>query len=108
MNKYIENIFKRTSLQQIREFLLTGLELDEVDNRTYAKRLEKGKENIVERIENIAKDDNERDKIFSEFYDAESAYTAVYLEIGIKVGAKLLFELLCQGDSSNSTILPKI
>jgi len=94
--KNIEEIFERANLQQIREFLLTGMERDKIDHRTYNERLEKDSHDILERIKNISKNDSEFDRIFSEFLEAKITYTEVFLEIGMKVGARLMFQLLYQ------------
>ncbi|MCL2774046.1 MAG: hypothetical protein FWD71_11940 [Oscillospiraceae bacterium] len=95
-HKYIKEMFTRADLQQFREFLITGLDLDEVDKRTYSERLEKESESIVKRIKCIAKDDDELDEIYTEFGDATEAYMNVFTEIGIKIGARMLFQLLLE------------
>ncbi|MCL2773222.1 MAG: hypothetical protein FWD71_07705 [Oscillospiraceae bacterium] len=95
-HKYIKEMFARADLQQFREFLISGLELDESDKRTYSERLEKESESIVKRIKRIAKNDDELDEIYSEFSDATGAYTEVFTEIGMKIGAKLMVQLLAE------------
>jgi len=97
-HKYIKDIFARTDIQQFREFLVRGLALDELDNRTYGERLENESANMVKRIKRIAKDNDELDEIYSEFSGATSEYIQVFLEIGMKIGARLLFQLLYENE----------
>ncbi|MCL2772372.1 MAG: hypothetical protein FWD71_03395 [Oscillospiraceae bacterium] len=97
-HKYIKEMFTRMNLQQIREFLLTGLDLIELDKRTYAQRLDKESQHIVKWLKDNSKDEEAFDEVYSEFSNAEGAYTEVFLEIGMKAGARLLFQLLCQDD----------
>ncbi|MCL2771755.1 MAG: hypothetical protein FWD71_00265 [Oscillospiraceae bacterium] len=95
----IKEIFERANMHQIREFLVSGLELDgELDKRSYSERLEEGSLHIVNRIKNTAKDEAELDRVYSEFTDATDEYMQVFLEIGMKVGARLLAQMLFQDD----------
>ena len=97
-HKYIKELFTRIDLQQIREFLLSGLDLIEIDKRTYAERLEKESQNINKWLKDNTKDDDELDEVYSELSDATQAYTEVFLEIGMTAGARLLFQLLYQDE----------
>ena len=94
--KYIKEIFERADLQQIREYLLGDTSVLERDTRTYEERLKQNCTPIIKRIEKISKDDQELDELFSEYSNAEEAHKDVFLEIGMKVGARLMFQLLCE------------
>ena len=97
MHEYIEKIFERADIQQIREFLISGLDLiDSPDKRSYGKRLEENSINIIKRLENTAADADDLDETFGYFGDATETCKEVFLEIGMKVGARLLFQLLCE------------
>ena len=96
--KNIQEIFARADLQQFREFLVSGLELMAPDKRSYSERLQKSCARIEKRIENIAKDEQELDEIYTEYSDATDEYMQVFLEIGMKAGAKLLYQLLLQNE----------
>lgn len=91
---YIKEIFARADIQQIREFLIAGVDLDETDERTYGERLEESSRQIVRRIKDSAKDDDELDRIYCEYSESTGEYMAVFLEVGLKVGARLMFQLL--------------
>ncbi|MCL2773808.1 MAG: hypothetical protein FWD71_10705 [Oscillospiraceae bacterium] len=95
-HKYINEMLARADLQQFCEFLISGLELCEIDKLTYSERLNKESKLMEKRIKNISKNEEELDKIFSEFSDATDAYMHVFTEIGMKIGAKLMVQLLCQ------------
>ncbi|MCL2774002.1 MAG: hypothetical protein FWD71_11695 [Oscillospiraceae bacterium] len=96
MPNYIKDIFSRMDLQQIREFLLYETSPVEIDTRPYEERLKDDSESIVERLKQLYPDEREFDKAMSDYENAVAASEAVYLEIGMKAGARLLFQLLCQ------------
>lgn len=94
-----EEIFKRMDLQQIRAFILDGLDTAEIYNCTYSERLNKGNELITERLKSIYRDENEFSDAMEEFYNAQTVNSEIYTEIGIKAGARLMFQLLYQNDN---------
>jgi len=93
---YVKKIFERLDLQQIRNFLFTGVELREIDERTYIERLEEESQSIEKRLENIFKNKEELDEVFYELGQSEETHAEVFFEMGIKVGARLIFQLLYQ------------
>ena len=98
-HKRIQQIFERTNVQQIREFLMAGLELCEPFNtKPYNERINDGVSNIERWLKVNAKNDDELDKVFFDFGEAVETYREVFLEIGMKVGARLMFQLLCEND----------
>jgi len=97
-HKYIKEMFARADIQQIREFLVSGLELVESDKKSYGERLDKQSELMIKRIKNISKDEDELDEIYSEFSGATDEYMKIFTEIGMKIGARLLFQLLYQDE----------
>ena len=93
-HNYINEIFERADLQQICEFFVSGLETEEPDLRPYGERLEESSLHIVNRMKYITKDEQEFSDYYDDFSEANTAYTKVFLEIGMKVGARLMFQLL--------------
>jgi len=93
-DNHIKKIFERADIQQICEFLVSGLDLDELDKHTYGERLEEGSLRIVNRLKKMSKDEEEFSDMYEDFSDATVAYTNVCLEIGMKTGARLLYQLL--------------
>ena len=96
---YIKQIFERTNVQQIRELLVCGIELGELpDKKPYGERLEDGSLHIVKRLKKFSQDEEEFAAMYDEFSEAAVAYTNVFLEIGMKAGARLLFQLLYENE----------
>jgi len=87
---YITGIFERTNLQQIREFLLHGVECHNVDNENYETRIkhaeERYKKAVFESFPNLSRDS----KIFSELNNLLTVYENVNIEIGIQLGIQLI------------------
>ena len=96
-HEHIKQILERTDIQQIREFLTAGLDLcEQPDKRPYDARLEDGSVNIVNRLKSASKDEEEFSALYDEFSEATLEYMNVFLEVGMKAGARLLFQLLYQ------------
>ena len=102
---YIKEIFRRMNLQQICEFVQYGTGDSDFNNETYDKRLKEGSNPIFTRIDNIYADDNaERDSVASDISHALAVHEEVYIEIGMKAGARLIYQLLLS-DCSEPTKL---
>ena len=95
---YIKNAFARMNLQQIRQFLLYEVEELEVDNRPYKNRLKSGCAPIYNRLNSIYPDQIERDKAAADLSQALSTYESAYMELGMKAGARLIYQLLLTDD----------
>jgi len=91
---YIDNIFARTNIQQLREFLLHGAECIEISSKDYIQRIEDAQKPILERIKKSFPDQEEHEKITSEVYGYAAVAEDVYMEIGLKCGAILEAQLL--------------
>ena len=103
MNDYINAAFARMDLQQIREFLLGDTRYKSLDKRTYRERLEQTHAPIYKRITDCYADATERTKAENELADALNAQQQVYMEMGMKAGARLIYQLLL----SDSPTLPR-
>ena len=91
---YITEIFDRLDLQQIREFLLHGVECAQVSGESYKQRLETAGNPVFETIKNKFPDMNESDKISGDVHYYTSITQDVYMEIGMQCGAILAMKLL--------------
>ncbi len=92
---YIKDIFARLDLQQIREFLLYGAGNYDMQDKTYAERLKEASGPVFSNIESLFADDKpKREKAASDVSHALSTYNDVYMEIGMKAGARLVYQLL--------------
>ena len=95
----VQEMISRLDLQHIRAFALEELpDPIAINSGTYSERLKEGNKFMMDRLKNICGNDEELDNATNDFLIALSAYSDVYAEIGIKIGARLLFQLLCKND----------
>jgi hypothetical protein len=97
MEHYTKRIFDRIDLQHIRNYLITGGDfVDPYEPGKYGERLGLASDNILTRLKQAYKDDkNELDEALNDLDAATAAYQNVFLEIGMKMGARMFFQLLC-------------
>ncbi len=91
---YIKNTFERMDLQYIQQYLLYGVQDITNDKRKYKDKLKFESEPIYNRLQSIYPDEDERDKATADLSQALAAYEAVYMEIGMKAGARIVHQLL--------------
>jgi hypothetical protein len=94
MLDYIESAFARTDLRQIRSFIMHGTEELKVGGESYKARLDHCDDAIIKRLEGTYTDNAELDKAFSDLGESTSTHQEVYMELGMKIGARLLYQLL--------------
>lgn len=102
MDSSINEIFERMNLKQFVVFLLTGVgdSVEDIDRRTYQVKLSEDSKNLFNRLENLYSDHDELEKALSDVYDTTVAHDEVYTEIGMKAGARLIYQLLIENDSA--------
>ena len=98
MKDCFADTFARMDLQEVREFFLTGNNPSAPKTEPYNTRLRNGTDPIYKRLENDYADRNERETATSELANALIAYSDVYMEIGMKAGARLVYQLLLTDD----------
>jgi len=94
---YINDAFARMNLHQISNFLL-GIEDDTNNILPYQDTLRKGCDPIYKRLDILCPDETERNKAAAELSQALDAYEYVYMELGMKTGARLIHQLLLTDD----------
>jgi hypothetical protein len=94
---YISEIFERANLQQIREFLLYGVECEDVSDKPY-QRLEESLKPLIAMTKEKSLDTNEYEKMTEAVYEYADVVEGVYLEIGLQCGAVLATQLFGKGD----------
>ena len=104
MNDFPKEIYTRTNLQHIREFILHGGELDKASDEPYQVRLDKGCEPIINRLKRIYPNEDKLDNAISDLGHALSTYQDVSVEIGMKLGARLLYQLLFSDEEVNAKL----
>ena len=93
--EYLANILNRASVQFLRNFYLTGKEAPRINPQTYQTRLKLSKKPIVERLEHIYKNDlQELEESEKELLFMSTEYKNVFMEIGLKMGARLIIDLI--------------
>ena len=90
---YIDGIFQRIDLRQIRSFLLHGAEDLDADDGSHAERLKAGCDPIYRRLESLCAGGASLEEATADLSRALAAWEENYLEIGIKVGARLAAQL---------------
>lgn len=86
---YIDEIFTRADIQQIREFLLHGVEALAIDPHTYKERLESIQKRMTARLREKYTDTEAYEEITGLLFEYVDAVEAVYMEIGLQAGAIL-------------------
>jgi|GEM_PF-1595734 len=93
-----ERIIQRANIQELHSLFLEGIDLAdykaEPDPKTYEERIRKGEKPLMEFIENLYSDGSVRDAVFDLLSNALLINQEVYTEIGMRVGAKVICELL--------------
>lgn len=95
MHNAKKDMLGRTDFEQVRDFLLRGPSaLDAAENEDYCERLSAGEEAIFKRLKNLCPDDESLDAAHNDLGDALRTYEDVCIELGMKFGAKLIYQLL--------------
>jgi len=82
------------NLQSVCNLLIYGTDECEPNNLPYNVKLKNGSDPIYKRIENLYPEEKERNEALSDLSKALSAYEVVYMELGMKAGARLICQLL--------------
>lgn len=88
----IEEIFARANIQQISEFLLYGCDCVP-DPRPYEERTEGSLSRVIDRLFADYPNRAEFEEMYGLVYACASAFEAVYMEIGVQVGALLAVQV---------------
>ena len=100
MSDYITKAFSRMNLCQIRAFILYGTEQNNPNCEPYNVRLQTATDPINRRLESIYSTQSELTEASNDIAKALSAYEEVYMEIGMKLGARLIYQLLIADEKS--------
>ena len=98
MNYYINEAFARTNLQYIREFILSGEQLIQPKDESYHVRLKEGTDPICDRLKNLYPVEDEYEEAYTDLNMALSTHENVYMELGMKIGARLVYQLLVSAE----------
>ena len=95
---YIKDMFNRMNLYQIQQFLMDGTEHFGKEKRPYSERIKVESDPIYARLKSLYPDGTELDKAVAELSQAITTCETVYMEIGMKAGARLICQLLLKDD----------
>lgn len=91
---FIERYLARANIQEIRTYIQGAEAIGEIDTRTYSQRLESGRKPLLDFLKELYPDPWEYEKKLSGILaDMLGAYEDVYLEVGMKVGARMAYQL---------------
>ena len=91
---YIDEIFTRTDIQHIREFLLRGVECIKVNPKGYKQRIDEAQKDTIDIIKKKFPEMDDYEEILDKVYCYVSEAEDVYMEIGLQCGAILVTHLL--------------
>ena len=93
-----KEIIDRVNIQEIRSFMLDGIDLsswnEKLIENSYEDRLQKGEDPLWALIEPLFPDGDKKNEIYDLISEAIITNQEVYTELGIRLGANLIFELL--------------
>jgi len=95
---YIKEAFTRMNLTQVRNFILYGVDELADTRQSYKDRLKEQSNAIYNRLRELYPDEAEREKAEADLATALTTYEFVYMELGMKAGARLLHQLLLSDD----------
>lgn len=91
---YISDIFERTNIQQVREFLLYGVECCNVTEKNYEQRLMEAEKNVEEIIRMKFRHDKEYEQAMAPIFDYAGELQDVYMEVRMQCGFMLAVNML--------------
>ncbi len=86
---YISQMYERANIQQLRSFLISGVEYTPISNETYTQRLNEVTKPLYDYLEKL--NSPELDELINE---ATFVSDDVHMEIGMICGFKLAMELI--------------
>ena len=97
---YIKKIFSRMTLQEVRNFILQGQDIFAENHITipYKEYLKNESEPIHDRLRSLYPDEEQFNTATADLYKAMNAQEIVYTELGMKAGARLIYQLLLADD----------
>lgn len=95
---YITEIFNRANIQDIREFLLHGVEEVQYSTKSYKERIDESRKHVNGMIYRKFPDMEENEKIMDSVLDYGSEIQDVYMEVGLQCGFMLAMQILSNDD----------
>ncbi len=96
---YIDDIYTRIDLCEIREFLLHGAPAEPAESRSSKEKIDEKEKAVLEYIRSKFTDENECEQIMDKVYAYASCCVDEYMKIGMQCGASIAVQLLSPGNS---------
>lgn len=90
---HFDEILNRADIQHIREFMINGIDDSTLDPRPYEERQQAAEKPMMEFLEKQFPDEQERSNAWEQILPALCENQAIFLEIGMKAGARLVCQL---------------
>lgn len=100
MSDYIKEAFERMNLHQFSNFILYGTDDYAEEVQSYRDKLKQDSDAIYKRLEMVYPNEAELDNAVADLSQALTAYEYVYMELGMKAGARMLHQLLLTDDNA--------
>lgn len=91
---YVDEMLYRANTQQVANFFMGSGEIVIDEKATYKERIDKADRSFIERINKCKLDEETKKSILEKYFVCASDFQIAFTEIGIKLGAKLLIDLL--------------
>lgn len=87
-------MFSRTNVQQIRSFLLYGVEECSLNEKSSEQSIREAEKEVYKLIKSKTSEMSEYDEIISNINKLEFELENVYMELGLKCGAIIAIQIL--------------
>ena len=91
---YISEIFERLDIQCVREFLLHGCNVTDINSKSYIERLKIPEKIMSSMLHGEFPDEKEYEKVTEKIYNFATACQDVYMEIGLQCGSVLAMQIV--------------
>lgn len=95
---FIDEFFQRQNLQNLRSFLLGGSECF-VDQKSFSQRIKTSEHELSSFLRKKFPDPKERDEIAEAIAFHTGNISDIYMEMGMKSGARIVADLLVKDDN---------
>lgn len=94
MSVLLDDILRKSNIQNIREFLLHGVEVSEIDENSFEVRKKVAYQDFIEELKKHIPDIADDSELYMRLNDLLITYENVNIEVGLIAGANLSQELL--------------
>jgi len=94
MSAMLDDILRKSNIQNIREFLLHGVEVTEISEKSFETRKKEAYDTFLEELKKQMPDLTDDSEIYMLLNELLITYENVYIEMGLVAGANLSQELL--------------